>query len=128
MNLKEKIEQLCNARGISVRALEKMAGLKDRTIQHWDKSEPSVQKALSVANALNVPIEELLMVYSPELERVAYIESTQMELNELKKSSTVLSEEEAVLIDLFRKADNHDKATVMQLLSRYAEDTSFKVG
>ena len=128
MNLKEKIEQLCNARGISVRALEKMAGLKDRTIQHWDKSEPSVQKALSVANALNVPIEELLMVYSHELERVAYIESTQMELNELKKSSTVLSEEEAVLIDLFRKADNHDKATVMQLLSRYAEDTSFKVG
>ena len=121
MNLKEKIEQLCNERGISVRTLEKQAGLKDRTIQHWDRSEPSAQKVHSVANALNVPIEELLSVYNPELERITYIET-------LKNSSDDLTEEERLVINLYRKADNHDKTTIMQILSRYQEDTSSRVG
>lgn len=128
VTLKDKVENLCRDRGISVRQLEKIAGLKDRTIQHWDKSEPSGQKIYSVAKALNVPIEELLSVYSPDLERVAYVQKLQMELEELKKSSAVLSAEESSLIQLFRKADAHDRIVIFQILSRYQEDTTSAAG
>ena len=36
------------------------------------------------------------------------------------------SEEEMELIRLFRKADDIDKASIMQILSRYQEDTSIR--
>jgi len=85
MTLKEKVTDLCKKKGITVRELERRAGLKERTIQHWDKSEPSGAKLYAVANVLNVPIEELLSVYSPDLERVAYVLSLQKEIEELRK-------------------------------------------
>ena len=113
---------------MSIRQLEKAACLKDRTIQHWDKSEPSGSKLQAVATALNVPIEELLSVYYPDLERIAYTESLLMEIERLKKSSVVLSAEESELINLFRKADAHDKSVVFQILSRYQEDTASAAG
>lgn len=75
MTLKEKVTDLCKQSGISVRELERRAGLKERTIQHWDESEPSAAKVYAVANALNVPLEELLSVYHPEMDHLAYIES-----------------------------------------------------
>lgn len=128
MTLKEKVGNLCRERGMSIRQLEKAAGLKDRTIQHWDKSEPSGSKLQAVATALNVPIEELLSVYYPDLERIAYTESLLMEIERLKKSSTVLTAEERILVDLFRKADEHDKVVIFQILSRYQQDTAFSAG
>ena len=128
MTLKDKIYQLCKERDMTVRELEREADLKERTIQHWDKSEPSAYKLQRVADVLKVPIEELLSVYNPNLERLAYIETLRMENEELKKSSTVLSEEEKELIKLYRKADEHDKATILMLLSRYKEDTVSAVG
>lgn len=128
MTLKDKIYQLCKEKGVTVRELEREACLKERTIQHWDKSEPSAYKVQRVACVLKVPIEELLSVYNPGLERLAYIETLRMEIEELKKSSTVLSEEERELIDLYRKADEHDKATIRLILSRYQQDTTSMVG
>ena len=75
MTLKDKVAELCRQQGITIRELERRAGLSERTIQHWDKSEPSGAKLYAVANALNVPIEELLSVYHPELESISYLES-----------------------------------------------------
>lgn len=59
MTMKEKIQELCRERDISVRQLERMAGLKERTIQHWDDSDPSGNKLSNIALALKIPIEEL---------------------------------------------------------------------
>lgn len=67
MTLKDKITDLCRERNISVRELENRAGLKQRTIQHWDKSEPSALKLYMVAYVLDVRMEELLSVYDPNL-------------------------------------------------------------
>lgn len=36
--------------------------------------------------------------------------------------------EEMTIIELYRKADDYDKATVKQVLSRYKEDTASAVG
>ena len=95
MNLKEKIVALCKERGITIRELERRAGLKERTIQHWDESEPSGQKLYSVAQVLDVPVEELLSVYSPELERVANVLKMKKQLDE----TTELQEELQILRD-----------------------------
>lgn len=84
MNLKEKVEQLCKNAGITVRELERRAELRPRTIQHWDTSDPSGEKLYRVAKALDVPIEELLSVYVPDLNRVAYIKKLVMENERLK--------------------------------------------
>lgn len=83
MTLKEKVTDLCKEKNLSVRELERRAGLKQRTIQHWDESEPSGTKLLAVALVLDVPIEELLSVYEPSLENIAYIETMKN-----KKSAT----------------------------------------
>lgn len=85
MNLKEKIVALCKQRGLTVRELERRAGLKERTIQHWDESEPSGQKLYSVAAVLNVPIEELLSVYDPEIGRASYVLQLQNQVDEQTK-------------------------------------------
>lgn len=128
MNLKEIVESICEDRGISVRELERKAGLKARTIQHWDTSDPSGEKLFRVAVALEVPVERFFMAYYDEddiaFQRLVRIEELRMEIDKLKKSSTVLSDEERNIIELYRKADSHDKENVKQILSRYQEDMS----
>lgn len=63
-----KIKQICEERGISVRQLERDAGLSERTINRWDQNSPSVDKVVAVSQALNVPIEELLGLKVPKPE------------------------------------------------------------
>lgn len=104
MNLKEKITALCKERRITVRELERRAGLKERTIQHWDESDPSGQKLYSVAQVLDVPVEELLSVYNPELERVAYVLNAKKQSDEI----TELQEELQIL------RDNPETRTVLK--------------
>lgn len=132
MNLKEIVEKICDEKGISVREAERKAGLKARTIQHWDASDPSGEKLYRIATALEVPIERLLMAYHDEddiaFQRLVHIEELYMEIDKLKKSSSLLSDEEKNVIELYRKADEHDKETVKQILSRYREDTALSVG
>ena len=95
MNLKEKIVALCEEQDITIRELERRAGLKERTIQHWDESDPGSKKLYSVAQVLNVPVEELLSVYNPDLERVAYIQKIKKQADEV----TDLREELQILKD-----------------------------
>lgn len=85
MTLKDKVEELSKERGISVREVERRAGLKERVIQHWDKSIPNGISLYKVATVLDVPIEELLSVYDSEWERIAYVLKLQEENDRLKK-------------------------------------------
>lgn len=67
MTLKDQITELCKKRNISVRELERRAGLKERTIQHWDKSEPSATKLYAVSRVLGVPVDYLLKFYYTDM-------------------------------------------------------------
>ena len=53
------IVRLCQERGITVAELERKAKLKPRTIYKWDKNKPSFDKAVAVADALGVKVDEL---------------------------------------------------------------------
>jgi len=108
MTLKDKVIQLCEERGMTIRQLEREAGLKERTIQHWDKSDPSGEKLYKVANALNVPIEALFAAYDPTWQRIA---DRIMTMNSVNEIASKLSDREYRLLQLFRilNDDGQDK-------------------
>lgn len=56
----ERIEALCREKHISILELERLAGLKQRTVYKWDRSMPSADKVKAVADVLETTVEELL--------------------------------------------------------------------
>lgn len=56
----DKIRQLCKEQGKNLFSLEKECGLGNGTINKWDRSSPSVAKVAVVADALGVPVTDLI--------------------------------------------------------------------
>ena len=59
MNIKEKIRTLANAKGIGIPALETELGFGSSTISKWDKSAPSIDKLIKVADYFNISLDHL---------------------------------------------------------------------
>jgi len=60
MAIYEKIKKLADERGISIYALEKKSDLENGAIGKWRKSSPILSNLQKVADALEVPITELV--------------------------------------------------------------------
>ncbi len=60
MSLKENIRKYSKEKGIPVYKLEEEIGVSKGSISKWDDVKPSVDKVKSVADYLDVSIEELL--------------------------------------------------------------------
>lgn len=56
----DKIKSICDEKKISISALERMAGLGNGTISGWNESSPRLDKITAVANALNIPLTDLI--------------------------------------------------------------------
>lgn len=56
----EKVKELCDARGISVTALEKELGLSNGSVSKWAVSTPRVDNAIKVASFFGVSITDLM--------------------------------------------------------------------
>lgn len=59
------IKKLCHDNCVTVAQLEREAGLSNGSIRNWDKSTPSVDKALAVARYFGVSVDYLLGLDSP---------------------------------------------------------------
>lgn len=132
MTLLDKIVILCGERRMSLRQVEKEAGLTPRTIQHWNTSTPSADKVVRVANALMVPVEELLSVYDPSgnLARVSKISSQYGEVTAIG-----LPEREQGILFCFRLLNDKGQEMAEEYLNmllegekyrRYPRDTNSK--
>lgn len=55
----EKIKQLCEKEGTTIKSLEKMLALGNGSIRRWDAQIPSVDKVLKVARHFGVSVEYL---------------------------------------------------------------------
>ena len=55
----KRIKELCKAKGISIRELEKRTNL-EKCIWRWDIHKPSIEKVQRVAEALGTTVDELL--------------------------------------------------------------------
>lgn len=56
----KNVKVLCDKSGISVRRLEHEVGLSNGSISKWDKSSPSVDKAMLVAKYFGVTLDHLV--------------------------------------------------------------------
>lgn len=55
--LLEKIKTLCSQRNITVSELERILEFGNGTMHKWDKSQPSADKVLKVAEYFGIPID-----------------------------------------------------------------------
>ncbi len=60
MNLVENIKVLCTKKGISIPKLEKTLSLSNGSIYNWNKSFPSIDKVIKVADYFEVSLDELV--------------------------------------------------------------------
>lgn len=60
MQLVERVKMIASKQGFTLSQLEQHLGFGTRTIYKWDKSSPSIEKVLAVANFLNVPLSWLV--------------------------------------------------------------------
>ena len=79
----ERIREKCNEKGLKISQLEKELGFGNATIRRWGENAPSVDKALKVANFLNISLEWLVT----------------------GKEAGELTQEEKEIIENYRKAD-----------------------
>lgn len=56
----EKVRKLAGERGMTIHALEQKSGVGNGTISGWDKSKPNLSTIEKVANALGIPVKDLL--------------------------------------------------------------------
>lgn len=54
-----KIKEFAAKKGLSIFQLEKICGLSNGSIYHWDDVKPSYDKVVRVAKELGVSVEEL---------------------------------------------------------------------
>lgn len=57
MRIVENIKVLCAEREISIPKLEKILGLSNGSIYNWNKSFPSIDKVIKVADYFNVSLD-----------------------------------------------------------------------
>ena len=57
--LKERVQEMCDKRGITVNKLEQLADLSQGSIKNWDRHMPSIDKVYRVAEVLEVSVDYL---------------------------------------------------------------------
>lgn len=121
-------------------------GVSEATISRWESGEIKNLKRnriASLAKVLNLPpslivgdIDSELIELEKNTSSVAttegmkrYEKYAKLDLDEIVLGGgnvVVCSQEEEEILNLYRKADPHDKETVRQVLSRYMEDNTLE--
>ena len=99
MTIYDRIKIKAEEIGISIKALEREAGLGNGIIKRWNETSPQCNKLEKVANYLHVSIEWLIT----------------------GKENDYLSEEESQIIEAYRHADERAKEIVKLSLEPYME-------
>lgn len=60
MHIYDKIKELCEEKGVSVRQVEAAAGLKNGAISKWNDSSPTIKSLKAVADVLKVKVDKLI--------------------------------------------------------------------
>lgn len=58
--LYNRVKQLCTSEGITIAGLERTLKFGNGTIYKWDKSEPTIGKAVAVAEYFGVGLDNLI--------------------------------------------------------------------
>ena len=97
MTIYNRIKEKANEKGISIKALEREAGLGNGVIKRWNETSPQCNKLELVANYLQVSIEWLITGKNP----------------------SNFTKEESELIQAYKKADARTQEIVKLSLQPY---------
>ena len=56
----ENVKNRCDKLGISIRELERRAGISNGTISHWKTANPKIESLKAVAKVFGVNVDKLL--------------------------------------------------------------------
>lgn len=56
----DNIKKICEAKGLTIREVEKRAGLGNAVIRAWNECSPSIRNLQAVSNVLEVEIKDLI--------------------------------------------------------------------
>jgi transcriptional regulator with XRE-family HTH domain len=89
MNIKERIREICQEHNINLPKLEAELGFGKGTISKWDKSAPSIDKLMKVADYFKISLDEL--VYTIRIYDIRPEEQRKMpkDLKKLLKSEEI---------------------------------------
>ena len=99
----EKLKDILEYQNISLKELCAKAGLKQQSIYNaiTRKTFPSLETAVKIANALNVSVEYLVT----------------------GKESQEISDEECVLLIIYRKLSNSNKKLINEIIDSFTSDS-----
>lgn len=142
-NVKERIRRLAREKGSSITKIESICGLSNGTIGKWDKSKPSFDNALKVADALEVSMEYLMtgvdsadsaptpreideLAAKADFWRVEREKFKQKAIADIKKESpekiSGLTDREDLLIKMFRKLELPYKRIILSSVLSFLEE------
>ncbi|MFG6326552.1 MAG: helix-turn-helix domain-containing protein [Lachnospiraceae bacterium] len=104
MDLLEKLKLIANERGTTLTAFERELGFGNNSIKRWNKSSPSIDKVIKLANYLNISLDWLLL--------------------DTPTSSSVLSASDEQILSLYKAADPNDQ----QKVKNYLEIATYALG
>ena len=112
MNFGDKIRSLRIQAGLTQEELADKCGMKKQNISRYETSdrEPNIRTAKKIAVALSVSLEDIL--------------NTEFSSSSRESLKPDYSESELHLIQLYRRADEIDRTTIKNILSRYEEEGS----
>lgn len=62
----DKIKQLCESRGITIKELERSLGFSNKALYRWDINSPSIDRVVAVADYFGISVDELIGHKPPE--------------------------------------------------------------
>ena len=108
MGLVENIRALCEKQKYPITRLEHDVGFSQGTIRRWENIVPGVDKVIKIADALDVPLDELC--------GRSFDDQTVAGLYEYAREMNTLSEQENLLVLSFRTLSDADKLAIMSLI------------
>lgn len=113
MNLYDRILDLCEEWGISVRSLEKSCGMSHGVIRRWNTRKPSAERVQKVADFFGVSTLYLLGE-SDEREAKYYIDPEVSRIAQAVKDNPDLK----ILFDASKKLSKEDILFVLDMIER----------
>lgn len=144
----DRLQQAVKMRKTNLQNLGKAIGVGTRSLYNWKTNDPGLETVVKVCAELDVPLT--WMVYGEEDKKEESIDELfpkdpnrkiSIDISQFTKNihdavmedleyddDDFITDEEAELIDLFRKASERDKKLVHNILDEYKEDTDSAVG
>ncbi len=113
MDVSQRIKELCNEQGISVRKLERDIGVANGSVLRWASQSPSAETLEMVAERLGVSILYLLGK-TDDIYAEYYIDPAVTDMAQEMKDNPDLK----VLFDASRKLSKEDLELVLGMIER----------